>query len=218
MSQDNTSRDNVDNNLSNNQKIKNRDNLIAVKEANENKMKNNAQNTLDNSYGKYNEKTKFWFRIISCPCYFVYNLFGCFCDDRCQSEPYYQTGLFKDNVIFCILSLIDMILVIIYKGKLSIAFFVIRLISDSFGILICLLAIGLWSEEATDEDHMDPACCFGTVCENVITVGLDITSIVLFFISDFKNNIILLISLIVHLVFPIIFPFLIYFCDILKDK
>ena len=60
MSQENSSRDNVDNNLSNNQKIKNRDNLIAVKEANENKMKNNAPNTLDNSYGKYTEKTKFW--------------------------------------------------------------------------------------------------------------------------------------------------------------
>ena len=56
MSQENSSRDNVDNNLSNNQKIKNRDNLIAVKEANENKMKYNAPNTLDNSYGNYTEK------------------------------------------------------------------------------------------------------------------------------------------------------------------
>ena len=216
MSQDKASKDNDDNNLANNQieLIKNGDNLIGVKEANNNKMKYNAPNTLDNSCCNCTEKTKFWLRIIFCPCYFAYNILGFFWDERYQREPYYQSGLFKDNVIFFFLSIIDMILVIIYKGQLSILFLVIRLISDSFGILICLLAIGLWSEEATDEDHMDPACCFCTAFENVITVGLDITSIVLFFISDFKYNIILLISLIVHLVFPIIFPFLVCCCNI----
>lgn len=214
MSQDKASKDNDDNNLANNQMklIKNGDNLIGVKEANDNKMKYNAPNTLDNSCCNCTEKTKFWLRIIFCPYYFVYNIFGFFWDRRYQTEPFYQSGLFKDNVIFFFLSIIDMILVIIYKGQLSILFFVIRLISDSFGILICLLAIGLWSEEADDEDHMEPACGLCTVIGNVITVGLDITSIVLFFISDFKSNIILLISLIAHLVFPIIFPFINFYC------
>ena len=193
MSQDKASKDNDDNNLANNQMklIKNGDNLIGVKEANDNKMKYNAPNTLDNSCCNCTEKTKFWLRIIFCPYYFVYNIFGFFWERRYQTEPFYQSGLFKDNVIFFFLSIIDMILVIIYKGQLSILFFVIR----------------------DDEDHMEPACGLCTVIENVITVGLDITSIVLFFISDFKSNIILLISLIAHLVFPIIFPFINFYCD-----
>ena len=219
MSQDNESlNNNDDNNLANNQKekIKNGDDLIGVKEANDNKMKNNDPNHLDNCCCTCTEKTKCWLRIIFFPCFLVYNSFGCFWDDRCEREPYYEGGLFKDNVVFCFLSIIDMVLVIIYKGQLSTLFFVFRIISDTFGILICFLAIGLWSEEATDQDHVAPACCFFTIIGNVITVLLDIISIVLFFISDFKSNIILLISLIAHLVVPIIFPFLICYCDYCK--
>ena len=219
MSQDNASRDNNDdNNLANNQKeiTKNGDNLIDVKEANDNKKKNNDPNQLDNCCCTCSEKTKCCLRIIFFPCYLVYGSLGCFWDNRCDEEPYYQGGLFKDNVVFCILSIIDMVLVIIYKGQLSTLVFVFRIISDTLGILIFLVIFGLWTEEATDEDHVDPAGCFFTIVGNIITILLDITCIVLFFISDFKSNIILLISLIVHLVVPIIFPFLICCCDYFK--
>ena len=102
-----------------------------------------------------------------------------------------------------------MILVIIFKSKIKIAFFILRIISDSFEILICWLAIVLWSEEATDEDHMDPACCTCTICGNILSSGMDVSSLVLFFIGDYKTNLILLVSLIIHIAIPIIFPFII---------
>ena len=172
-----------------------------------------APNTFDNCCCSCSNNMKCFLKIIFCPCFGIYKLFACFWDERCQKEPYYQSELFIDNVVFCFLSIIDLVFVIIYKGQLNIAFFILRIISDSLGILVCWLTFILWTEEATDEDHMDPACCGCTLFENIITVGLDIASCILFFISDFKTNIILLICLILHLVVPIIFPFFICYCD-----
>ena len=56
-----------------------------------------------------NEKNKRIFKIIFCPCYcFCYKTFKCFCDERFGFEPYYETFLFIENILFCLISIIDL--------------------------------------------------------------------------------------------------------------
>ena len=137
------------------------------------------------------EKTKLTLKIVCCPCYLFVSAFGCFCDDRCQLEPYYHSYLFVNNVIFFIFSLIDLIFVIIFKGDVSKEFFIVRIISDSLGMIIFWLALGLWTEEATDEDHMDPACYTSTLFQGCLTILLNIASLILFFKTDCEFKIVL---------------------------
>ena len=124
---------------------------------------------------------------------------SCFWDGRFNIEPYYTSILFIDNIISFVLSIIDLIIVIILKNIISKGFFVIRIISDSFGMIVLLLAITFWSEEASDEDHMAPAFCCFTSFQKIIMFPLDISSIILLFVSDFQLIIILLISIIIHI-------------------
>ena len=157
----------------------------------------------------FSEEFKCALKIVFCPCYiFIYNAIACFWDGRCQKEPYYTSFLFVDNIIFCILSLIDLILVIIFKDNTNTPFLVVRIISDSLGILVLWLAISLYSEEATDEDHMDPACCSCIIFENIITVGMDITSFIIFFTSNLILNVFIIISMAIHLGSFILIPIL----------
>ena len=121
-------------------------------------------------------------------------------------EPYYHSYVFVDNIIFFIVSLIDLIFVIIYKGKVSIGFFIVRIISDSLGMIVFWLALVLWSEEATDEDHMDPACFSSTLLQGCLTILLNIASLILFFITDCEFKILLLILQIIHLIIPLFVP------------
>ena len=152
------------------------------------------------------EQTKFTLKIVFCPCYFFVSAFGCFWDNRCQIEPYYHSYLFLNNVIFFIFSLIDLIFVIIYKGEVSKGFFIVRIISDSLGMIIFWLALGLWTEEATDEDHMDPACYTSTLFQGCLTILLNIASLILFFKTDCEFKIVLLILQIINLIIPLSIP------------
>jgi len=178
-------------------------------------MNNNQQ--MENHYYNANnskkcctcsEKTLFWLRIFFCPFFLIYNTFQCFCDDRCQREPYYHSGLFLDNVVFCIVSFIELVIISIFKEKSKSVLFIIRIISDCLGIIVCWLALALWSEEATDEDHMDPACCSCTSFQHIITIGLDISSLVILIKAFSELNTtffyIFLILIIIHLLTPII--------------
>ena len=217
MADTNINKDINKENIINNNKDekKNESPLIEVKGHNNhynNQMQQNSYNNNNNNccYCFYcSENLKCALKIIFFPCFCLYQAFGCFWDNRCEIEPYYHSGFFIDNVIFCILSVIDLVFVIIYKGEVSTAFLVIRIISDSLGMLVLWMALGLWSEEASDEDHMDPAFFCFTVLQGIATAGLDIASLVIFFTSDFKSIIILIIFQIIHLVFPIVFPFII---------
>ena len=152
------------------------------------------------------EDTKSTLKIICCPCYFFIKTFACFWDDRCEMEPYYHSYVFADNIIFFIVSLIDLIFVIIYKGKVSIGFFIVRIISDSLGMIVFWLTLVFWSEEATDEDHMEPACYSFTLIQGCLTILLNIASLILFFITDCEFKILLLILQIIHLIIPLFVP------------
>ena len=151
------------------------------------------------------KNTNFWFRIICCPIYcFIFRFFDCFLDDRYEQEPYYQNILFVENVLVCISSIIDLVFLIIYKGDLNIGFFVVRIISDSIGIFVLWCSFTTWSEEALDEDHMDPAFLLITIVETIIGCILDFVSWILFLSIDFKLNTTLYASLILHFLVPII--------------
>ena len=80
----------------NNNIIENHDNQI-------NEPNNNS------NYCKCNDRTKLWLKIIFCPFYCIfYKSIKCFWDERWY-EPYYKNILFKENIIFCILSIFDII-------------------------------------------------------------------------------------------------------------
>ena len=183
---------------------------VNTNNANQNLYNNNNNNQVfynnNNGCCSCSENTKLSFKIMCCPCYMLYSTFTCFCDDRFSIEPYYTSFLFVDNIIVFILSLIDLILVIIFREDLSTAFIIIRIISDSFGFLVLWLAFACWSEEATDEDHMDPAFLCFTSLQTILMVSLDTASLIIFSLSDFKLNLIGLISIIIHIATPILFP------------
>ena len=152
------------------------------------------------------KRTKYLLRIIFCPCFCFIQAFACFWDNRCEIEPYYRSFLFLDNIIFFFISVIDLVFVIIFKGEVSTGFFIVRIISDSLGMLVFLLSLTLWSEEATEEDHMDPAFCSFTMIQGCLTTLLNISSLILFFKTDCEFKIILLIFQIIHLAIPIFLP------------
>ena len=157
-------------------------------------------------------EVNFWIKIICCPFYcFIYRFFACFFDDRYEQEPYYENILFVDNVLFGIASIIDLVFLILYKGDLNMGFFVIRIISDSFGIFVLWFSFTAWDEEALDEDHMDPGFLFLTIANTIITCLLDFVSWIIFLSIDFKLNTTLHASLYFHFVIPIIMMILFKF-------
>ena len=162
----------------------------------------------------FSQEFKYALKIVCCPCYFfIYNAIACFWDERFKKEPYYKTPLFIYNIIFCVLSIIDLILVIIFKDSANISFLVIRIISDSLGILVLWSAISLYSEEALDEGHMDPACCSCTIFQNIVTVGLDVASFIIFSTSDLNLSVVMIISIAIHLGSFILMSILACFVD-----
>ena len=157
-------------------------------------------------------ETKFALKIVCCPCYMFISAFGCFWDNRCEIEPYYHSYGFINNVIFFIFSLIDLIFVIIFKGDVSKEFFIVRIISDSLGMIVFWLALALWSEEATEENHLDSACFSSTLFQGCLTILLNIASLILFFLTDCEFKIVLLILQIIHLIIPLTVPIIICCC------
>ena len=215
MADTNNNKDINEENINNNKKdtIQKENHLIELKE-NKNKQINSNNNKYNQTSNccECSEETKITLKYIFFPFFCLINAFKCFGDGRFRIETYYQTSLFVDNVVFSILSIIDLVFVIFYKEDISTAILVLRIISDSLGILILWMAFGLWSEEGSYEDHMYPAFFGFTFFECIITVGLDIASIAIYFTSDFKLNIILILCQIIHFVTPIVFLFIIICC------
>ena len=159
---------------------------------------NIQQNNNNNSYFFCSDRAKLWLKIIFCPFYCLfYKSIKCFWDERWY-EPYYESILFKENILFCILSIFDTIPLALKFKELSLCFFIIRIISNFICVLVFWLTIVCWDEEASDEDHFDPGCCCFTLMTTVITIILDISSIFIYFFTDSEFNILILISLSIH--------------------
>ena len=156
------------------------------------------------------EKDKFWLSIFFFPCFMIYNMITCFREDRSSIEPYYHTFLFIDNILVCILSIVDIVLLIIYKDNVNTTFFVLRIISDSFGMIVFCLAVSCWSEEATYEDNMHPIFLGLTTLQTILMTLLDIASLILFLFLKFHIG--LLISQIIHIALSLVIPIRVFGC------
>ncbi len=136
-------------------------------------------------------------KVIFCPCYCLfYKSFEWIWDGRCEYEAYYKSHYFIENIFFCIISIIDIVSVSFYKDNFNMAFFVIRIISDSLGIFILWLIIVLWDKNSSNE--------FNFLLLNfidIILIGLlDIFSFVIFCASNSEFIIIVLMSFLIHFI------------------
>ena len=148
-------------------------------------------------------------KIIFCPCYCLfYKSFEWIWDGRCYLEKYYKTHYFLENIFFCILSILDIVAISLYKNKLSNSFFIIRTISDSFGIFIFWLSIVLWDEESSNKNYFNSGLLFFTIIGLIFMSFLDIFCFVTFCTSNSDFNEIVLMSFLIHLILSVaIFSF-----------
>lgn len=208
--EDNNTNDNNNKNDNDNDKINsnNPDSNIEKKQ----NYKDRFNEEEDISYN-CSDGTKIILKIIFFPFYCFYFFFELIRGERW--DPYYESIFFKENILFSILSIIDLFVIGFNFSKLNSGFFIIRTISDSFGFLNFFLSIVCWSEYASDEDHFDPACfCCTNITLPIIGI-LDLTSLILYFIYFSELNIIVIISFLVHLILVIgftIYDFKMYLC------
>lgn len=170
-----------------------------VNNTNNNKKKCNFCNT----------NVKNWSKIVFCPCYCLfYKSFEWVWDGRCEIETYYKSFSFYENIFFCILSIIDLIILLIFKRILSISFLIIRIISDSFGIFVFWLSIILWDEESNNKNYFETGLLFFTFLGLIIMGILDIVSFLIYCTSISEFNFFILMSFLIHLILSIaIFSF-----------
>ena len=143
-------------------------------------------------------------KIIFCPCYCIFfKSFEWIWDGRCEFEDYYKSYSFFENILFCFLSIIDLVAISFYKDSLSDAFFVIRIISDCFGIIIFWLSIVLYDEESADENNFESGLLLFTLISLGLMGLLDIISFVAFCSSNSDFNAIILLSFLIHLILSI---------------
>jgi len=170
-----------------------------------NKYKNISDKNKENNNKLCNTKNiKKILKIIFCPCYCIFfKSFEWIWDGRCEFEDYYKSYSFLENILFCILSIIDILAISFYKDNLSNAFFIIRIMSDCFGIIIFWLSIVLYDEESADENNFES----GLLLFTLISLGLmglfDIFSFVVFCSSNSDFNAIILICFLIHLILSI---------------
>ena len=143
-------------------------------------------------------------KIIFCPCYCIFfKSFEWIWDGRCEFEDYYKSYSFFENILFCFLSIIDLVAISFYKDSLSDAFFVIRIISDCFGIIIFWLSIVLYDEESADENNFESGLLLFTLISLGLMGLLDIISFIAFCSSNSDFNAIILMSFLIHLILSI---------------
>ena len=177
-----------------NYEIKERNKYKNISE--KNKQNNNKLCTIKN--------IKKIFKIIFCPCYCLFfKSFEWIWDGRCEFEDYYKSYSFFENILFCVLSIIDIVAISFFKDSLSDVFFSIRIISDCFGIIIFWLSIILYDEESADENSFES----GLLLFTLISLGLmglcDIFSFVAFCSSNSDFNVIILLCFLIHLILSI---------------
>lgn len=197
------------------EKFNTEENILDINNNNFNqsaKCKNfsNEKNNINKNRCSFCDKNiKNWSKIIFCPCYCLfYKSFEWIWDGRCRFETYYKSFSFYENIFFCFISIIDIIAILCYKDNLSISFFIIRIISDSFGILIFWLSIVLWDEESTDKDYFETGLLFFTFLGLIIMGILDFSSFIVFCCSNSEFQLFVLMSFLIHLILSIsIFSF-----------
>lgn len=170
-----------------------------------NKYKNISDKNKENNNKLCNNKNiKKIVKIIFCPCYCIFfKSFEWIWDGRCEFEDYYKSYSFFENILFCILSIIDIVTISFYKDNLSNAFFTIRIISDCFGILIFWLSIVLYDEESADENNFESGLLFFTLISLGLMGLFDIFSFVVFCSSNSDFNAIILLCFLIHLILSI---------------
>ena len=174
-----------------------------IKERNKYKNISDKNKDINNKFCSFKNIKKI-LKIIFCPCYcFFFKSFEWIWDGRCEFEDYYKSYSFFENILFCVLSIIDMIAISFYKDSLSNAFFVIRIFSDCFGIIIFWLSIVLYDDETADEYNFES----GLLLFTLISLGLmglfDIFSFVVFCSSNSDFNAIILLCFLIHLILSI---------------
>ena len=132
-----------------------------------------------------------------------YKSFKWIWDGRYQSETYYKSHYFIENIFFCLLSIIDIVAIFFYKDNLSTTFLVIRIISDFFGVLIFWLTIVLWEENVLNENHFESSFLFLTLLDLILMGVLDIFSFVAFCASNSEFLITVLMSFLMHLILSV---------------
>ena len=144
---------------------------------------------------------KLLLKIIFCPFYcFLYKSFEWIWDGRCKIERFYKSYLFFDTVFFCILSIIDMIAICIFKEIESNSFLLIRIFSDFFGILIFWLSIVLWDKELAEENIFESSfLLFGLIGHGLMGL-LDTCSFLSFCVSNSDFHVFVLMCLLMHLI------------------
>ena len=180
------------------------------------KQRNKYKNISNDKFEKINNNNccekkniKKTLKIIFCPCYCLfYKTFEWIWDGRCKFETYYKSNYFFENIFFSILSIFDIIANSFYKEDLHTSFFIIRIISDFFGILIFWLSIVLWEEKSSKENNFKTGFLLFTIIELLLMSLLDIFSFIAFCSSNSDFNIIVLMSFLIHLILSIaIFSF-----------
>jgi len=170
-----------------------------------NKYKNISDKNKENNNKLCNTKNiKKILKIIFCPCYCIFfKSFEWIWDRRCEIEDYYKSYSFFENILFYNLSIIDIFAISFYNDSLSNSFFVIRIMSDCFGIMVFLLSIVLYDKESNDENNFES----GLLLFTLISLGLmglfDIFSFVVFCSSNSDFNAIILICFLIHLILSI---------------
>ena len=197
------------------EKFNTEENILDINNNNFNqsaKCKNfsNEKNNINKNRCSFCDRNiKNWSKIIFCPCYCLfYKSFEWIWDGRCRFETYYKSFSFYENIFFCFISIIDIIAILCYKDNLSISFFIIRIISDSVGILIFWLSIVLWDEESTDKDYFETGLLFFTFLGLIIMGILDFSSFIVLCCSNSEFQLFVLMSFLIHLILSIsIFSF-----------
>lgn len=158
----------------------------------------------DNKCFGFQKNYKNKLKVIFYTCYgLFYKSFKLIWDGRYQSETYYKSHYFIENIFFCLLSIIDIVAIFFYKDNLSTAFLVIRIISDFFGVLIFWLTIVLWDENVLNENYFESSFLFLTLLDLILMGVLDIFSFVAFCASNSEFLITVLMSFLMHLILSV---------------
>ena len=195
----------LDDNSKNEKIIEQKEEMFSGKSIIDIGNKNNVNETFfeddENKCFGFHKNCKNKLKVIFCPCYCLfYKSFEWIWDGRCGFEAYYKSHYFIENVLFCVLSICDIVIISFYKDYLTAIFFVIRIISDFLGILIFWLSIVLWDKTNSNKCHYESNLLFLTLIDLIIMGFLDIFSFVVFGASNSEFFISIMMSFLIHLI------------------
>ena len=130
-------------------------------------------------------------------------------------ENFYESYIFFENILFCILSIFDIIAITFYKNDFSLSFFIIRIISDILGIFVFGISIILWNNVLCNKKIFEARFLFFTLIGLSLMSLFDIFSFVIFCSSNSDFNIIVIMCFLIHLILCIAI-FSIIFCKYLS--